>query len=668
MKTIHRLLLALSTLLLSVTIVGITCTLADEVIPDHSTVLTGTPSEAEPDQLPPASSAGTPSEAEPEPVIPQAVLPQLLSDEGCGTLEELVQQLLDKDTATISLSSDIDWSYNREVTVVRPKMVEMGEFQITVAEENSFNVTGPVTFTGNNDNSALFEIRGSFHARDGVEIRARGDGITGIKIDGGRWEAENIKIYAGGSNAQAVHITGSNTRQLHFCKIQATGNGSCGLNTEEPLELYLSSISGGETAVLSNGGTSLAYSCRLTPSQDDITIISADCMPYTRLEENGICLSAGSRPDELRKILSRHVSISYQFYSEQMDTSILYSVPAVWSGLPSDLSSPGSHMAHFSPDKTPEWFPVSLRALDVPIHIVGPESPFIMDAQDADEAVILRFFTPIHDAEDFFIEYSTDNGKNWRNAADFSSAYITNELASIEPLDPDRTYLFRLIVNGGPMEGVSNEILFINDELRRINGGGDRDHDDRGNQGDKPPHGDIIPPSSHGTGSGKPVRPETTSAPEESAPPEPTPGPEESVSTEPMSGPEELSSMESTPAPEGPFSTKPPSAQEGSAATKPPSDAEGPAATNSAHPSVQEIDSGPLSSSEPEQEEKPDSFSPRSTVPAVDAKDSAPDETGAWGNTPAIPFSGALTWILLPGILILGGGLYACWYKYKNKK
>lgn len=490
--------LCLFAILMAVIGCGVGSVLAGEGIPKYrknaevgtpSDAEVGTPSDAE-IGTPSDAEVGTPSDANSDEIVLLMDIP----DEGCRTQEELVEQLLDDSQDRIELASDIMWTEKHEIAVSVEKEVDMGEYRILVGAESGFDVSGPVTFRGGGSHP-LFEVKGYFCPGKGVEIHAIGDNVVAVDIIDGNWAAEFVEIHADGRNARAVRFTGLREQTVDICQIDAEGEGSRGIEAEGDLRLFLSSVSGEEEAVSSEHGKLLLFGSRVSPEPKQARVLPALFVPYNRLEENGFCVAVGESQEALREEIEEHKTIEWQFFSEGRELRCVYWLPVAWSGIPTNLSMPGTYFARCTPVDIPEWFPAEISDIEVPVHIVDPDRPFIMDAQDAGLAALLRFFTPIREAREIRVEYSADDRENWKDIEEFPDSFVTETVANAGPLKPMQDYWFRLVVKGGPMEGISNEILFIGDEVRKVNGGGDRDHGDRGDQGENPPHREIIPPS-----------------------------------------------------------------------------------------------------------------------------------------------------------------------------
>ena len=586
------------------------------------------------------------------------------------------------------LASDIEWSDGSTIDVSGEKEVEMGEYRIYVGEDSRFDVRGDVVFRGSGDHS-LFEIHGYFCPENGVEIYADGDNVVAVDLPGGEWAAKFVEIHAKGRNARAVRFTGTAESTVEICYIEAEGEGSKGIEAEGDIRLFLSSVSGRESAVSSEQGKLLLFESRVSP-EPDATVIPALVVPDSRLEENGICIPAGSPVDELWEIIGEYDKVGWRFFSEELEFDTSYQLPAAWSGLPTEFTVPGTTFAGCVPADLPDWFPMEIDKLRIPIHVVNPGDPFIMSAEDAGSSAWLRFFQPIRDAQEIRVEYSADDKESWRDISDFSSSFITDMDASAGPLEPIRDYWFRLIVTGGPMEGISNEILFVGDAVRKSKQGGDRDHDDRDDQGEDPPHGEIIP------------------SPEEESPDRNEPDVEEPDGKEPDT---EGSGIKE-PDTEEPGIKEPDTEEPG---IKEP-DVEGPGIKE---PDVKERDTEESDVKKRDTEEpgikergtekpdvkRPDTQEPgmEGTVPAglgstnqdaaepdkpegnkmADIKNHPPEAVTAqpgsnlYGTSEQANAAGSqdvsrfphirILWVLIPGIIILGGGAYGCWKRHKGK-
>lgn len=588
-----------------------------------------------------STEAGTPSDAKPDEIVLLMDIP----DKGCRTKEELVDQLLDDSQSRIVLTSDIVWTEDSKIVVPVEKEVEMGEYRILVEAESMFHVSGPVTFRGSGGHS-LFEVKGNFCPGKGVGIHASGDYVVAVDIINGGWAAEFAEIHAEGKNARAVRFRGSREQTVDICQIEAEGDGSRGIEAEGDIRLFLSSVSGEESAVSSEQGNVLLFGSHVSPEPEQARILPALFVPNNRLEENGFCVAVGASRETLWEKIERYPEIQWYFFSEGLELGSMYGIPVAWSEIPTDFSVQGTYYARCEAVDVPEWFPAEFYDIEVPIHIVDPDRPFIMDAEDAGSSAFLRFFTPIREAQEIRVEYSADDRESWRNIEELSGSFVTETDANVEPLEPNQDYWFRLVVKGGPMEGISNEILFIGDEVRKANGGGDRDHGDRNDQGEDPPHGEIIPPSDGndvGTGSpgaGKPDAGKSDAVGSGMV----EPGAlrlniAETDTKEPDQAVQESRIPETSDGrPTGERMPDRIQAEEASA------NLEEPSATDTAKCSSDMA----------------------TTLPGSDIREMSGNVSVSGSQEPSRSTGNRLLWVLLPGVLALGGGVYVCWKKRKR--
>lgn len=602
----------------------------------------GTPSDAEVG-TPSDAETGTPSDAKPDEIVLLMDIP----DKGCRTKEELVDQLLDDSQSRIVLTSDIVWTENRKIVVPVEKEVEMGEYRILVGAESMFLVSGPVTFRGSGGHS-LFEVRGDFCPGKGVEIHASGDHVVAVDIINGGWAAEFAEIHAEGRNAKAVRFRGSREQTVDICQIEAEGVGSRGIEAEGDIRLFLSSVSGEESAVSSEQGNVLLFGSHVSPEPEQASILPALFVPNNRLEENGFCVAVGASRETLWEKIERYPEIQWYFFSEGLELGSTYGISVAWSEIPMNFSVPGTYYARCEAVDVPEWFPAELYDIEVPIHIVDPARPFIMDAEDAGSSVLLRFFTPIREAQEIRVEYSADDRESWRDIEELSGSFVTETDANVEPLEPNQDYWFRLVVKGGPMEGISNEILFIGDEVRKANGGGDRDHGDRNDQGEDPPHGEIIPPSD-----GKDV---DTGRPDAGKPDAGKPDAVGSGVVEPGAL---ISNIAET-------DTKEPdkAVQESRIPEAEMSDG---SPTGERMPDRIQAEEAPANLEEPSATDTAKGSSDMTTtLPGSDIREMSGNVSASGMQEPFQSTGNRLSWVLLPGVLALGGGVYVCWKKRKR--
>lgn len=407
------------------------------------------------------------------------------------TQEELIQAIEEGESDSILLLSDIVWEGHIWVNASRPVTVLMGDFNLFIPEDSSAGFSGPITFHGNGGGRPLISSDGFIGAYRSVRIEAEGAEATALRLgNNSEWELWAADITARGRGAAAIEYTGTREAELVSVRARAWGEESVGIRCMAPLTLKVCSIEA-EGEAVSGDGAVTADCSRVFPMPSRAAVIKRDAFPRDRLEENGVCFEAGGNENVMETLEIYHGGLNYTMVSGAEDSYTL-SVDAVWSGLPSDLSEPGTYYAHLTP-VVPEWFPIKPPAQKVPIHMVDKSRPFIAYAREYGFAVTLHYFNEIQEADELLLEYSTDGGNTWKPAADMEISDITFESAYLGPLDMELAYRFRLTVIGGPFEGVSN-VLRYRPNFYSEETGGDRDHDDRGDQGQDPPHGEIIPP------------------------------------------------------------------------------------------------------------------------------------------------------------------------------
>lgn len=633
--------LCLFIVLITVVGCGLGSVLAGEWIPGSgknaaSDAEVATPSDAE-IGTPSDAGIGTPSDANPD----EIVLLKDIPDGGCRTQDELVEQLLDDSQSRIELASDIAWTESQNVVVPVEKEVEMGEYRILVGAKSRFDVSGPVTFRGSGDH-ALFEVKGDFSSGKEVEIYASGDNVVAVDIIGGGWKAEFVEIHADGRNARAVRFAGSREQTVVACQMEAEGEGSCGIEAEGDIRLALSSVSGTEAAVSSEHGEMLLFGSHVSPEPEQARVLPALFVPYNRLEENGFCVAAGDSREALWEEIEEHRELEWYFFSEGREIGLTHAISVAWSGIPTDLSMPGTYFARCTPVDVPEWFPVEFDDLEIPVHIVDPSRPFLMDAEDAGSAAFLRFFRPIRGAQEIRVEYSADDRESWGDFGEFPDSFVTETAANVEPLEPNRDYWFRLDVKGGSMEGISNEILFIGDVMRKANTGGDRDHGDRGDQGEDPPHGEMIPPS--------------VDEDVEAAKPDIVEADAENPGVDKQEG--LISDVAKTDTTELDEAVQ----EHGKTVPK----TLGRRQTDESMPDMGQEEEAPSMPVEPAAADASNLSSDMATALTASDICETSGSVSAAGLEPSQSPGNRWSWVLIPGGLVLGGGVYVCWKKWKR--
>lgn len=410
---------------------------------------------------------------------------------GCATARELLEALNRDEGGTVTVAGDIRWDLETPVEVTRPVTVELGDFGIFVPEEITFRVAGPVLFTGSGTSRPLLEAEGGFSFEGGVAAEAVGEHCTAVRAYSLNWEFPEIS--ARGTGATAVDLLGDGPMELLGGWFRAEGSGSVAVRSERPVRLIFCRAEAEGAAVLSTGEVILDGS-RVSPELPGARTIQRTAVPAHRIRENGLCAAMGTDRAGVEELWEDSLGGRAQFYAydtAEREPAQLFSVPMAPVSFPETLS--GDYEAACV-SLAPEWFPLELAPFLVTIHAVGENQPFLMDAQDAGAGAYVRFFREITGADRLTLWVSEDGGKSWRGAEEYSGSAVLSTGAQVEGLEWNRTYLFQLAVEGGPMAGRSNVLEFPLYDDYHVNGGGSRDDDDRGDLGELPAGDFLVPP------------------------------------------------------------------------------------------------------------------------------------------------------------------------------
>lgn len=426
----------------------------------------------------------------------------------CASAEELLEALLADSGGVVTVSGDILWELEEDITVTRPVTVELGEYGIFVPAGRSMGISGPVRFTGSGQSRPLLEAEGDLVLRDGAAVSAEGEGSVGIRAQS--LTAEFAEISASGAGAVAVELTDTEEAVLCCAKLSAFGGNSAAVKSAGPVTLSLCRVEG-VVSVPAGAGIVLDGSAA-SPEIPGAAVVERVIFPANRLQENGLCVRAGAGQDELEELWRESLGNSAwlcAYDRAEQKIALTFGVSAEYAGVPAEASVPGTYEAVCTP-RPPDWFPLELPAFSVPIHVVEENRPFLRDAQDAGAGAYVRFFSEIVGAERLVLRYSSDDGVTWGDAAELPGSVVQATGVQLENLETGRAYLFQLEVTGGPMAGRSNVLGFPFYGMYSVNNGGNRDYDDRNDMGE-PPTGDFLVP------------PPEPSEPPESGSPEPAP-------------------------------------------------------------------------------------------------------------------------------------------------
>lgn len=401
---------------------------------------------------------------------------QTASDDGCNTKEELYDFLKLNEGGTITLTGDILWDYTYSdlPPITKATVIEMGTYRIRIPTECIMQIDGPVTFRG--EGSVLFETAGLLNLSYGVEVLSTGE--------------------------DAVAIQGAETSdmQLFICNITALGANSTAIRSALSVTVQLCHVSGTKAAIEAPEITLDASSA--SPELTEATIIERVPTLDRSLQLYGITLPVDVSQDQYRETISGYEKLQYAFIDPETGNAIGGPLACDWSEVPMWPAEAGSYTLTAKPTNLPDWFPVEIPSFDIPLHIVEKSKPWlnVVFADPYFGMLALQFAPNALDEEaQLTLFYSTDKGETWKNVTeDFPDSTLHIIGIDVIGLEPNTNYWFYAEVTGGDLTGCSNIIYhpnFISDtDVDFSYGGGDRDEDDFGDQGETPPSGEIIPP------------------------------------------------------------------------------------------------------------------------------------------------------------------------------
>lgn len=518
------------------------------------------------------SGSGQPAEeAIPEPTSSNKTPPE---DDGCSTVEELVERISRDEGGIVTVTGDLVLEEGDDVRleVRTPVVIELGPYGITVPKGAALAMSGPITLTGRGAPNPLLTISGFLTAENGTVVSATGERAVAVCLKGGGWNPNPAIVSAVGTGACAVEADGVERLDLYQLQLTARGENAVCARASVPVRMILCRAES-EGALVDAPALTLDGTAA-DPEPGNAQIIRRTAGPANSLPENGLCIPVGASDADLAELLTQRLgnSSGYGLYdSAGKESALFYWAAAAWAGGPVDLMRPG--VSWFT--GTPVDRMVGAVALPehvVPVYVVDPGSPWIQDAEKMGESVFLRFFRSIEGADSVTLWYSMDGGARWADAIELPGASVTTTGATVEALPRiNHDYLFRLEVTGGPMAGSSNILPFAYYDDRSWNGGGDWDGGDwdgeaelPGDNSAQPPDwGPELsdPPSKEDPAWGEMVLPEPTPAPPKIVITyiTPTPAPEPMPVPEPMTQPEPPTpAPEPIPVPEPPTQPEPP--------------------------------------------------------------------------------------------------------------
>lgn len=434
----------------------------------------------------------------PEEATPSSALPP---ESGCSTAEELCR-LLEEGEGDIRLSGEIELEPGQDfyVRAERAVQVDMNGYGILVPAGAKLEIQGQVLFEGHADSRALFQTGGELRLKEGVEIRGEGREIVGIAVSDPADERmalqmDGAAVWVSGRGSIGIDWHDERRCGIEFVCVKARGQESVGVRADGDVSLKMCKVSA-DGAAVSAGGEIRCDMAEVSPGPAEARVITRKVMGGARLEENGISIAANSGLSELWQELQPKVY--YVFYDvEGAEESISFAMPVTWENVPRDISRPGTFTAVCRPEAAPDWLVAELPDIQVPIRVVDPEKPHIQEIFRMEETVAFRFFREITGADRITLLCSGDDGATWQDAETMPGCQVmvSPALAVVDGLEMNRRYLFALSVAGGPMEGQSLAVpfsYFANDADRA--GHGNRDGDDRGDQGEMLPNeGGLFP-------------------------------------------------------------------------------------------------------------------------------------------------------------------------------
>lgn len=393
---------------------------------------------------------------------------ETIGNDGCNTQEELLDFLKSDAGGMITLTGDILWEYQDGLPrITQPVMVEMGTYKITISAECAMQIQGPVTFRG--EGPVLFETAGLLNLSYGVEVQST---------------AEN-----------AVAILGEDTAdlQLFICNIAATGANSTAIQSTKPVTVQLCHVSGTQTAI--EAPEIMLDASTASPALTEATVIQRVPTLDRSLRLYGITLSADVSQDQYQEAICGYSDLQYAFINPETGNAIGAPLPSAWSKIPPWPAEVGSYTLTVKPTDLPNWFPVEIPSFEIPLHIVDKNKLWLNVAYaDPWLGMLALQFAPNTPDETVQVTlfYSSDEGETWRNVTeDFPDSTVGPDFIDIVGLEQDTSYWFYAEVTGGLLNGSSNIIYhpnFANDLVVDFShGGGDRDEDDFGDQGETLP-------------------------------------------------------------------------------------------------------------------------------------------------------------------------------------
>ena len=428
----------------------------------------------------------------------------------CGTVEELLTLL--ETGEEICLTGDIlvAGSVDLNIAPEDEAVVNMNGYSIVVSDKGNLFVDGPIRFQGAAGDKALFQISGKTTFKNGAGVWAEGDGAVAVEISetkNGKYALQTDNAYIGvsGDNSIALKWTGKGDCSLQYAHIEAEGENSVGIEADTPVELKLCLVEAEGSSVVTDK-VLIVDTSQVTPLPEQSEVITREIYLDGRLDENGVSVEAGTDCQGLYDKLAP--SASYVFCDPTGERKMwTRDFTLNWKDLPEELSEPGVYRAMVEAEGYPDWFFIEIPEIEIEIYVVDPKTVHIEEIFRMEDMAVLYFLNPVEDAQRIELFCSADGGDTWQDADSMPgcSVQIDPLTITVEGLEFNHTYRFCVAVTGGSMEGLSSVKSFgyyENDSDRF--GHGDRDGDDRDDQGDLPPWNSAPPPGDEFGGSGDP--------------------------------------------------------------------------------------------------------------------------------------------------------------------
>lgn len=448
-----------------------------------------------PSNDPAAETPNALSPEQPPNELPLEVTPPPPEEDGCDTIEELAERIAQDGGGTVTITGDLSLPKGETVWLEagQPVTIDLGPHGITVPEGAALALSGPITLTGDGAPDPLLTISGFLTTENGALLSASGEQAVAVRLTGGGWNTNRASVEAAGAGACAVESDGPlNLYRLH---LTARGENAVCVRATARVQLTLSRAESdgalAEVPALTLDGTAAS------PEPEDARVIRRAAVPHDHYETNGLWIEAGASREELDALLeSRLLSTRFEYgLSDEtgQEEDLLYFTAMSWTDEGIDLDVPGVCWLTGVPE---DWDLGSVAPPEkrVPVHVADPDKPAIREGYQTDGGVRLAFYRPIRGAERLKLWYSADLGGTWQDAGTLPGAEIGPEGANFPALpEPNRDYLFRLEVEGGPMAGRSNTLrcLYYDNQW---GGGGDWDGGDWGDQGPLPDDDPGPPP------------------------------------------------------------------------------------------------------------------------------------------------------------------------------